>query len=132
MRLKLTGPREGRTEKIRGIQFVEGYADYHCLPRLLERYYGVVQEYVEEEENEDGVQEGEKEEDEQITLQQLIEQKKSELNRRLKTMDDFEKFNSFRAYVKDLTGINPRGGKQADTVMKAYAEQHGLIYEVEE
>lgn len=134
MRLMLTGGRAGKTERIAGVQFVDGFAEWPSLPRVLERYYGVV-EAVEEVES--GLQTEEVEEkaevvDDSDLLKQVIEAKKKEIEEKAEQVENLSldgvdwksmPFLTQKAFIKKITGVAPKNKTEAYAVMK----QHGYV-----
>jgi hypothetical protein len=135
MKVYLHGGRTGHTFSIKDVQFVDGVAEVDELSTYLERYYAV-KPYPPEghpdnnKGEEDGVQTEEGQEAEEVNdqsqdgydeLLKVVEEKKKELNKpKIKTMEDFDKFFEYKAYVKELTGITPKTKKQAEEVMEQY------------
>jgi len=67
----------------------------------------------------------------QKELRELIEAQKLELSReRIKKMSDFgNNFPKYKAYVKELTGLSPRGKKQAKELLAQYASEQNIEFE---
>jgi len=143
MLIKLTGPREGQTVELCGVQFENGFAEVNELSVNLQRYHGVVEvnEVLEsplednsgENTNQEKSEEvsAQKQEDEK-ELKEIVESKKQELSKeRIKTQKDFSSFGAFKAYVGKLTGTSPRGGKQAIELLAQYAQEYNIEFEVE-
>lgn len=82
----------------------------------------------------DGLQDEERREEKEVAqkeLRDLIEAQKQELSKpRIKKMSDFSNnFPKYKAYVKELTGLSPRGKKQAKELLAQYASEQNIEFE---
>lgn len=161
MKLYLHGPREGQNITIKGVQFVNGVAEHHCLPVTLERKYGVknyalesltstIAEITEDINSTPSTEELEVKydsldkfatsvdddlatEDGHRELQALIEEKKREFIQpeKLKNYKYFNNMGGFQAYVDQVTGLRPRTKKQGNDYLTKFAEDNNLIFEAD-
>lgn len=134
MKLYLHNARKGQTFKIKNLQFVDGICEHPVLPHYLEKFYSVKdyppEDFVQKPElsiNNEQLEERDTNEEE---LNKLVKQKKEELKvEKLKSQKDFKQFGSFKSYVKEITGKNPRNKAQANSFMKEHAKAHSLVFE---
>lgn len=127
MRLMLTGPRAGKTEKIAGVQFINGYAEWPSLPRVLERYYGVVEAPVEVvQESDVSTKDVQQESMDEDILRQVIEAKKKEIEEKAEQVENLSldgvdwksmPFLTQKAFIKKISGKAPKNKEEAYKIM---------------
>lgn len=136
MKLYAHGPRRGKTFKLRGLQFVDGVCEHHSLSESLKKFYNI-QDYPPNEVQKEDVQSEKMSEikqseeiNEEFNLNKVVQELKDNLQtEKLKSQKDFKNFGSYKAYVKEKTGLSPRTKIQANSFMKEYAEQNNLEFE---